>query len=386
MKLKNNIKLHNFKKNKYNTKYSLNDFLELDMFNPLNQKNYFSQYDLSIFKNKSFRTHVFGMGGSSLSAKLLAQFLDPQLINKSLFIYDNPSPILINSNLSNFKISNKDKFIFISKSGNTIETKYFLHSIINILKQKKIKNIFNKFIFVTENKKNYMKDFAKKNKILTFDHDPNIGGRFSIFSITSLLPLIIMGYSLDKLIKSFLSAKDKFIKNHKILSQNILTSLKYEDINKIKDIVGLSYNSRINSINEWYRQIFAESLGKNISAKNYISAYGSIDQHSQFQLFIDGPCDKHFIFFQIQNKTSTIKNNRQLIDGYNLLSILERGAIKTLQQKKTLVSQITIEEKFDDYSYLLFYLIFDIYLRSKVAQINFLDQPAVEILKKNTRA
>ena len=139
MKLKNNIKLHNFKKNKYNTKYSLNDFLELDMFNPLNQKNYFSQYDLSIFKNKNFRTHVFGMGGSSLSAKLLAQFLDPQLINKSLFIYDNPSPILINSNLSNFKISNKDKFIFISKSGNTIETKYFLHSIINILKQKKIK-------------------------------------------------------------------------------------------------------------------------------------------------------------------------------------------------------------------------------------------------------
>ena len=386
MKLKNNIKLHNFKKNKYNTKYSLNDFLELDMFNPLNKKNYFSQYDLSIFKNKNFRTHVFGMGGSSLSAKLLAQFLDPQLINKSLFIYDNPSPILINSNLSNFKISNKDKFIFISKSGNTIETKYFLHSIINILKQKKIKNIFNKFIFVTENKKNYMKDFAKKNKILTFDHDPNIGGRFSIFSITSLLPLIIMGYSLDKLIKSFLSAKDKFIKNHKILSQNILTSLKYEDINKIKNIVGLSYNSRINSINEWYRQIFAESLGKNINAKNYISAYGSIDQHSQFQLFIDGPCDKHFIFFQIQNKTSTIKNNRQLIDGYNLLSILERGAIKTLQQKETLVSQIIIEEKFDDYSYLLFYLIFDIYLRSKVAQINFLDQPAVEILKKNTRA
>ena len=116
---------------------------------------------------------------------------------------------------------------------------------------------------------------------------------------------------------------------------------------KIKNIVGLSYNSRINSINEWYRQIFAESLGKNISAKNYISAYGSIDQHSQFQLFIDGPSDKHFIFFQIQNKISTIKNNRQLIDGYNLLSILETGAIKTLRQKKTLVSQITIEEKFD---------------------------------------
>ena len=385
MKLKNNNKLLDFQ-NQYNIKYSINSFLELDMFNPLNQKNYFSRYDLSIFKNKSFRTHVFGMGGSSLSSKLLAQFLDPHIINKSLFIYDNPSPALIKSNLYNLKIGNKDKFIFISKSGNTIETKYFLHSIINILKQRKIKNIFNKFIFVTENKKNYMNDFAKKNKILTFDHDPDIGGRFSIFTITSLLPLIIIGYSLDKLVKSFLNAKDKFIKNHKILSKNILTSLKYEDTYKINNLVGLTYHDRIKSINEWYRQIFAESLGKNISAKNYISAYGSIDQHSQFQLFIDGPCDKHFIFFQIENKTSAIKNNHQLINDYNLLSILERGAIKTLQQKKFLVDQIIIEEKFDDYSYLLLYLIFDIYLRSKVAQINFLDQPAVEILKKNTRS
>tara|TARA_B100001063_G_scaffold200722_1_gene193946 strand:+ start:1327 stop:2484 length:1158 start_codon:yes stop_codon:yes gene_type:complete len=384
MKIQNNLKQLKFKK-KYLIDYTLSNFFELAMFNPLNQKNYFSQYDFNIFKNKCFRTHVFGMGGSSLSSKLLAQFLNPQLFNKSLFIYDNPSPILIKSNLSDLKINNKDKFIFISKSGNTIETKYFLHLIIKILKQKKIKNIFNKFIFITENKKSYLKDFAKKNQILTFDHDPNIGGRFSIFSITGLLPLILLGYSLEKLKTLFLSAKNKFIKNHKKLSQNILSSLKYEDTNNLTNLVGLSYHDRISSINEWYRQIFAESLGKNINAKNYISSFGSIDQHSQFQLYIDGPCDKNFIFFQIKKTPSIIKNNQQLINEYNLLSTLERGAIKTLKQKKFLVNQIMIEEKFEDYSYLLIYLIFDIYLRSKVSKVNFLDQPAVEILKDNTR-
>ncbi len=387
MKFKNNSSQLSFN-SRYSVKYSIEKFFELDMFNPFNQKKYFSQYNLSIFKNKIFRTHVFGMGGSSLSSKLLAQFLNPNLINKNLFIYDNPSPVFIKSTLANLKIGNKDKFIFISKSGNTIETKYFLHLIIDILKKKKIKNIFSKFIFVTENNENYMRNFANQNKILTFDHDPDIGGRFSIFSITGLLPLITMGYSLEPLIKSFLNAKNKFIKNHKKLSNNILSSLKYEDSKKLSNLIGLSYHDRINTVNEWYRQIFAESLGKNKKSKNYISSYGSIDQHSQFQLFIDGPCDKHFIFFRIHkhNKSSTIKNKRQLIDGYNLHSILETGAIKTLQQKKTLVSQIIIEEKFDDYIYLLFYLIFDTYLRSKVAQINFLDQPAVEILKKNTRA
>ena len=65
---------------------------------------------------------------------------------------------------------------------------------------------------------------------------------------------------------------------------------------------------------------------------------------------------------------------------------MEKGAIKTLELKKFLVNQIVIEENFDDYSFLLIYLIFDIYLRAKNENINFLDQPAVEVLKKNTRA
>ena len=230
-----------------------------------------------------------------------------------------------------------------------------------------------------------MKNFSKKNNILCFDHDTNIGGRFSMFSITGLLPLIVLGYSLNKLLKIFSLAQKSFIKNHKKMANNILSSIKYEDVKKLNNICGLSYHDRINCINEWYRQIFAESLGKNKKAKNYISAYGSIDQHSQFQLFIDGPNDKHFTFFTIRNKKRLIQSEKDLISNYNLISILEKGAIKTLRQKNYLVEQIIIEENFEDYICLIFYLIFDVYLRSKVMKVNFLDQPGVEILKKNTR-
>ena len=165
------------------------------------------------------------------------------------------------------------------------------------MKNKKTSNFFNQFIFITENKNSYLKNFALDKNILCFDHDSDIGGRFSIFSITALLPLIVIGYSLPKILKSFIAAKGLFLKTHKTLAKIILSTTKYEDINKINNLVGLSYHDRIHSINEWYRQIFAESLGKNIKAKNYISAYGSIDQHSQFQLFIEGPMDKHFLFF-----------------------------------------------------------------------------------------
>ena len=385
MKFNNNLKNLKFDK-QYSLNYSIDEFMNLPMFNPINEKKYFSQYNLDQFKNKKYRVHVFGMGGSSLSSKLLAQFIDPALIDNSLYIYDNLSLAYISSAISKIKINNKDRFIFISKSGNTIETKYFLHLVTKLLKKRNIKNPYKNFIFITENKQNYMKDFSIKNNILCFDHDPNIGGRFSIFSITGLLPLIVMGCSLNSLLKSFTKAKKKFINNHNSLSKQTLSTLKFEDSKKLNILVGLSYHDRINVVNEWYRQIFAESLGKNKKAKNYISAYGSIDQHSQFQLYIDGPHDKQFIFFSIGSKALSIKNNDDLIMGYNLTTILEKGAITTLKQKKFLVNQISIEENLIDYAYLLIYLIFDIFLRSKVSNINFLDQPAVEILKKNTRA
>ena len=231
-----------------------------------------------------------------------------------------------------------------------------------------------------------MRKFALKNNILCFDHDPNIGGRFSIFSITSVLPLLSIGHSLPSIIKSFNKAKKIFEKNHSKLSRYINYSIAHEKKFNLNILVGLSYHDKVNAINEWYRQIFAESLGKNKRAKNYISSYGSIDQHSQFQLYIDGPHDKHFYFFKIENRNKTIDSNASLIKGYNLMSTLEEGAIKTLIQKKFLVTQFSIKDDFTSYCYLIFFLIFDIYLRSKFEKINFLDQPAVEILKKNTKA
>jgi glucose-6-phosphate isomerase len=385
MKIKNNLKLLKVTSQK-NINYSIDDFFKIDLFNPITQKNYFSQYDFSILKKKKYRVHVFGMGGSSLSAKLLMQFMAPEKINSKLFIYDNPSPIQLDSNLSKIKISKDDLFIFISKSGNTVETKFFLHWIIKYLKKKNIKNIFKHFLFITENKNNYLNNFAIKNKIKTFEHDPNIGGRFSIFSITALLPIIALGYSLDKLLNSFKKAKSQILKNHLKLANNINLSQNYEKNNNLNIVIGLNYHDKLRVLNEWYRQIFAESLGKNKEAINYISAFGSIDQHSQFQLFIDGPRDKQFIFFMINNPTKPIKSIKDLLTNHNLLSTLEKGAIKTLELEKYLVNQLIIDENFDDYSYLLIYLIFDIYLRAKIEKINFLDQPAVEVLKKNTRA
>tara|TARA_Y100000287_G_scaffold175707_1_gene165677 strand:- start:159 stop:785 length:627 start_codon:yes stop_codon:yes gene_type:complete len=208
MKIINNLNSLKFKTSN-NVDYSLDNFFKLDLFNPITKKNYFSQYDFSFLKKKKYRVHVFGMGGSSLSAKLLMQFLAPEKINTELFIYDNPSAIQLDSNLSSIKLSRDDLFIFISKSGNTVETKFFLHWIIKYFKKNNVKNIYKYFLFITENKNNYLNNFAQKNNIRTFEHDPEIGGRFSIFSITALLPILALGYSLRSLLNSFKKPKKK---------------------------------------------------------------------------------------------------------------------------------------------------------------------------------
>jgi len=383
MIIKNNNNQFNVKSN--SIQYSINEFFNLEMFKPINDKKYFSNYNFKKFINKSYRVHVFGMGGSSLSCKLLAQFIDPKLLNTKIFIYDNPSLTKITQNFENLKIDQNDRFIFISKSGNTIETKYFLHLIIQFFKNFKIKNYFKQFIFITEKNESYLYKFSIQNKIDHFEHDPNIGGRFSIFSITALLPLIVAGLSLNNILFNFNIAKKNFIKIHSKVAKTIQTTHQIEKKKNLNLVVGLTYHDKLHAINEWYRQIFAESLGKNKKAINYISSYGSIDQHSQFQLYIDGPIDKHFIFFSIENKPANLNSPSRLILGSNLLSNLEQGAIKTLKQSHFLVNQFIIKEKFEDYICLCMALIFDIYLRAKIEKINFLDQPAVEILKKNTK-
>ena len=121
MLIKNNSKnLKNIKQQSIN--YSIDEFFSLDMFNPITQENYFDKYDLSIFQKKKFRTHVFGMGGSSLSTKLLAQFLDPYSLGKNLFIYDNPSPVIIENSLLELNINLSFLSIFKSNSAFLIIT------------------------------------------------------------------------------------------------------------------------------------------------------------------------------------------------------------------------------------------------------------------------
>ena len=374
LNINNSFKSNHTIFNKFKKKdFFFEEFENNFFFKPFLDSKYFEKLDYKKLVNNKNKVHVFGMGGSSLSSKLLIQFKNTNDLNSKIFIYDNPYDELIEKNLLHRKITNNDKFIFISKSGKTVETKYFLEYIEKYLVKIGLKNPKKNFIFITENTNNFLNNYGKKNNIICFEHDPNIGGRFSVFSITGLLPLILIGYDLTKLVNEAKKAFQEIKKDKIKIGKFLLDFYSSQKINKTNIFIGLSYNQKLTSINEWYRQIFAESLGKNNKAITYISSLGPIDQHSQFQLYIDGPQDKSYLFFKlIDSKTQ-------------ILNTLYEGARKTLIDDGNLVSSISIENNYKSYNKLIILLIFDIFLRSRVENINFLDQPAVEILKKNTK-
>ena len=212
------------------------------VLNSLSNKynNNFTKKNLKKFKSFSnFR--VIGMGGSSLGAQAIYDFLSHKIKKKFLFI-DN-----LQSNKKNLK---KAANLIISKSGNTLET--IVNT--NILVKKSDKNIF-----ITENKKNYLHILAEKMKSDIIHHNNFIGGRYSVLSEVGMVPAELMGLQsnyfkqLNNLIK-----KKEFLNS---LVSNVDSTLLYLKQKKFNSII-INYDEKSEKLFKWYQQLLAESLGK----------------------------------------------------------------------------------------------------------------------------
>ena len=167
-----------------------------------------------IKKFKKFQTVIIiGMGGSILGSKAIYSFLKHKIKKKFIFI-DN----LDQQYLQRVKKENNLKnvlFLIISKSGNTTETIINSSFFKSFLKKKNT-------IIISEGKNNILKNFAYNNGIYFVRHNPNIGGRYSVFSDVSMLPAYLMGLKINNFKKKI----PNLLKNKKILSNNIKKILK----------------------------------------------------------------------------------------------------------------------------------------------------------------
>ena len=340
----------------------------------------FNLDDLKRFK-KFKRIITIGLGGSILGAQAVNYFFKKKIKKELIFInnleIDQINELNKTSNLKN------SLFIIISKSGNTVE----VLSIINSLKKKANFNNKNSII-ITENKKNHLSSFAKQLKIKIIFHRKHIGGRYSIFSETALVPCLLTGINIIKFKKNVLNF---LYKKKLILIKNLLNLSKIYNSNKINSLVLLNYSKELKYFMLWCQQLIAESLGKMGKGKVPLVSVGPRDHHSLLQLYLDGPKDNFFYIFSLQNEKKK-KNEGLFVKSLNnknmgeLLENQKKAIISLFKSKNIPFLSIEIKKQNEETLGELFsYFILETVFLAENLKINPFSQPAVEQLKIITK-
>ena len=263
-----------------------------------NYKDSYNKKDLTIFKKyRNFR--LIGMGGSTLGAQAIYDFLKPNIKKYFEFI----------DNLKNYQNKNKKKIvnIVISKSGNTIET--IVNA--NILIKKNDKNIF-----ITENKINHLYLLAEKLKAKIIHHNNFIGGRYSVLSEVGMIPAELMGLNINHFRQFNSLIKNKIFFNN--LISNVAATIDLIRDKKFNSII-INYDESSDNLFRWYQQLIAESLGKKNKGLLPIISTMPKDNHSVMQLYLDGFKNNFFTFFYVNENQSDKINNSNLIGSQKFL-------------------------------------------------------------------
>ena len=273
--------------------------------------------------------------------------------------------------------------LVISKSGNTIET--LVNS--NILIKKNNENIF-----ITENKPSYLKTLAEKLKSEIVHHNNFIGGRYSVLSEVGMLPAELMDLNVNHFKQLNSIIKNKYFFN--ALINNVASTFFLIKKKRFNSII-INYDERSDNLFKWYQQLIAESLGK--KKKGLLPVLSSMpkDNHSVMQLYLDGPQNNFFTFFYVHDNKKEKIRNKSILSSHKFLRNKRVSDIIHAQKKAT--ENIFMKKNIPFRSFeilqrnektlgkLFCFFILETILLGRLLGVNPFDQPAVELIKKETR-
>lgn len=350
---------------------------------------------------------VLGIGGSSLGPIALRDaFKNPFVPTKpELLVLDNIDPDLIAEATKALDLR-RTLFLTISKSGGTPETVsqyfYFLDQVQSAGLAAK-----DHFVFVTDPQKSFLLEEAHRLEITCFPIPSNVGGRFSVLTAVGLLPAALIGIDISKLLAGALTMQKKFLSED--AQENLpftLAAIQYLLLQKGKtQNVIYPYAQKLFRVGDWCRQLIAESTGKRhaengdevFAGITPIASLGATDQHSQNQLYFEGPNDKLFLFLEVENFASTVDiplpdqdderfaylKNTDFQTLLNLEKAGTAGALTKVGRPHVTIKLPRIDEEHLGAIFLLFegataFL-------GEFLGINAFDQPGVELSKNITR-
>ncbi len=258
---------------------------------------------------------ILGIGGSSLGPSALYAALrdsaDESPGAPLLHFPDNVDPFEFDRLLNQLDLE-RTLFNVVTKSGGTPETiTQFL--IVRERLEHRLKDRYrDHLVFTTDPEKGHLRRIAREENIRAFDIDPGVGGRFSVLTPVGLLPAALGGLDVESLCRGAAAAAEA------CSTDNIMESPAYRfalslclmrDLKGAGTVVMMPYSNRLLGLADWFRQLWAESLGKKVNLKGEEvfwgqtpeKALGATDQHSMVQLYIEGPFDKVICFLEVED-------------------------------------------------------------------------------------
>jgi glucose-6-phosphate isomerase len=263
---------------------------------------------------------VLGIGGSALGTKALLNALRPPAWNElddegrdffpRLTVLDNVDPTSVSAALR--RIDPRRVLVnVISKSGGTAETMAQYLVVRAWLEEALGAAAYRHLVFTTDPTRGALRELSRREGIATLDVPPAIGGRFSVLSPVGLLPAALVGIDIEGLLDGARQAIER--SESADLLQNpaaLYAALHWAADRELGASINvlMPYSDRLREFGEWYRQLWAESLGKREDRQGNtvhvgptpLVAIGATDQHSQVQLFMEGPFDKLITFVAVE--------------------------------------------------------------------------------------
>jgi len=357
---------------------------------------------------------VLGIGGSALGNVAVQQALRPAYWNLGdkkarkgwlrLFVFDNVDPRWA-ADLAGAIDPRKTLFNVISKSGTTAESlaAYF---IFRKAVEAKIgpKKAANHFVITTDAQKGYLRELATREKMANFPVPGNVGGRFSVLTPVGLVPAALTGVDLVELLNGAKAMRARCQGGSPRQDPAaVYAGIQYLYYQRgVKISVLMPYSQNLYSVADWYRQLWAESLGKKVDRSGRtvnagptpIKALGVTDQHSQAQLYMEGPYDKIISLLSVTNFGHTTSIPRVDKDHYlggrtlnELLKAEEQGTRSALTKAQRPNLTVTVDEiSATTVGELFFFFEMATAYMGELMNINAFDQPGVELAKVYTHA
>jgi len=346
---------------------------------------------------------VIGIGGSSLGAKAVYEFMKPvKDLPRKLYFFESTDPININDLLSKFDVE-KTHFLVVSKSGTTVETFSIYKYIYSLQSDPSF------YTFITD-PNSPLERYANEINASVLYLPDNVGGRFSVLSSVGLVPLALCGIDIKDLLSGAAMVKERFFNGGYVQDMLLEKSVYYAENHAQYNINCIfAYSETLKYFCQWYVQLWGESLGKHQRNSAFhvgltpIGLIGPKDQHSFLQLIMDGTRDKSVTFIKIEDfhDNTMIPDitlpHLEMLDSLNNLpfsklinkqcdSVIEA----LLDQNNIPLDTITIQSVTEsNIGSLIFYYELLTSLVGELIDVNTYDQPGVEagkiILKRKLK-